>query len=121
MEWSEVQAAFPRDTVLASIDSTEGAIYLEMASLQADKDTLGVRYTPVLRLLAAHYGRSLGDASGGNSGDIVSESVDGVSRSYAQVATQPGESDADWSTTSYGKKALALIRSCPETRLPRMY
>ena len=121
MEWSAIQAAFPRDAVLQGIGSTEGELYLSLAAFQADAETLGDRYELIFKLLAAHYARSINDGTGSASGPVVSESVDGVSRSYAQAAATAGETDVDLSQTSYGAKAMALMRTCPAVRLPRMF
>jgi len=121
MTWADVQAAFPRDTVLTTIDETEGALYLQLAAEQADEALLESRYELLLKLLAAHYGRAINDGGSASTGEITAEAVDGVSRSYAQTSTAPGETDADWSTTSYGKRALALLRATPAARLPRAY
>lgn len=117
--WAQVPAAFPNDATLAAVDGdAEGATYVSWVDEQVDDDQLGGRADQVRILLAAHLATVVADGGVGLSGPVVSESVDGVSRSYAATASTDGD---DLSATSYGRRAMALMRSAPRARLPRAY
>lgn len=119
--WSDVTSAFPNDTTLAAVDGTaggEGETYLEWVEEQVDDDKLGDRADQVRILLAAHLATVVASGGSGASGPVSSESVDGVSRSYAVTASSDGD---DLTATSYGRRAKLLMMGAPNARLPRAY
>lgn len=119
--WSDITAAFPNDTTLAAVDGAaggEGETYLEWVEEQVDDDKLGDRADQVRILLAAHLATVVASGGSGAAGPVSSESVDGVSRSYAVTASSDGD---DLTATSYGRRAVLLMRSSPSARLPRAY
>ena len=116
--WSDVTDAFPNDTTLAAMGADEGATYVDWVDEQVSADVLGSRTDQVSILLAAHIATVVSSGGSGASGPISSESVDGVSRSYAVTADTEGD---DLGATSYGRRARMLMRSAPTARLPRAY
>ena len=117
--WSNVTDSFPNDTVLAAVDGdAEGSTYVDWVNEQVDDDKLGTRADQVRILLAAHLATVVASGGLGASGPVSSESVDGVSRSYAVSASTDGD---DLTATSYGCRAVLLMRSTPNARLPRAY
>ena len=95
--------------------------YVEWVDEQVDDGVLGTRTDQIRLLLAAHIATVM--ANGGISsiaapGPVSSESVDGVSRSYAVTSSDDGD---DLSATSYGRRAMLLMRSSATARLPRAY
>lgn len=73
-------------------------------------------------LLAAHLGTySLPGNSGISSGDIVSESVGGISRTYAAVTSNASAEEGGLDGTTYGQSLKAILRSQVRARLPRVF
>lgn len=69
--------------------------------------------------LAAHLGTfALPDASASGSGDVVSETVGGISRTYSAVAG--ATSFAGINATTYGDLYLMLLRAS-KARIPRVF
>lgn len=67
--------------------------------------------------LAAHLGTfSLPDSTGFSSGDVVAESVGGISRTYAAVAAAASGTGIDG--TTYGNEYRNILRMQPKARLP---
>ena len=116
--WSDVTTAFPNDAMLAAVGATEGQTYVEWIDEQVDDAILGTRADQVRILLSAHLATVVSSGGSGASGPVSSESVDGVSRSYAVTAAADGD---DLSATSYGRRASALMRTSPNARLPRTF
>lgn len=118
MTWAEVTTAFPNDATLAAVDDDEAAIYIGWVDNEVDDAIIGDRSDELRILLAAHLAMVAAGGGSGAGGPVASESVDGVSRSYA-VPTSTD--DADLSATSYGRRARALMMTSPRARLPRAY
>ena len=117
--WADVEAAFPNDATLSAVDGAEeGATYVAWVDEQVSDAVLGTRADQVRILLCAHFATLVATGGSGAAGPIASESVDGVSRSYA-VATSSTATD-DLGATSYGRRAALLMRTTPRARIPRM-
>ena len=116
--WADVTAAFPDDATLSAVDAgEEGATYVAWVDEQVDDGVLGTRADQIRINLAAHLATRVGTGGSGAGGPVSSESVDGVSRSYA-VATITD--DDELGTTTYGRRAKLLMRTTPRARLPQM-
>lgn len=119
--WEDVVAI---DASLSAVPAaTQAAILLDVR-LQVSEDSWGDRYDLASKYLAAHLGvvserARLGGATGGVSGPVSSESVDGVSRSYASTtgggATESSRIGLDG--TVWGREYQRLIGLMP-ARLP---
>lgn len=116
--WPDVTTAFPNDTTLAAVGSTEAAIYIDWVETQVDEACLGDATDQLRTLLAAHLGTLAASGGFGASGPVASESVDGVSRSYAVTAST---TLSDLGATFYGRRAAYLIETEPSTGLPEMF
>lgn len=117
--WSDVTDAFPNDTTIASVGSTEADIYIGWVDEQVDDAVLGEDRADQIRvLLAAHLATAVFSSGLGPAGPVSGESVDGVSRSYAVTADSDGD---DLTATSYGRRAKMLMMTSPYARLPRAF
>lgn len=70
--------------------------------------------------LAAHLGTySMPESTGISTGDVVSETVGGISRTYSAVAAASSGSNLD--DTTYGSTYRGILRMQPRARLPRAF
>ena len=82
----------------------------------APEGVWGEKHVIAQSLVAAHIVTLAQEGSDGPAGPVVSESAGGLSRTYAS-GSGGTESDAYWSSTSYGRRYLALRRTLPLTPL----
>ncbi len=87
---------------LSSKDDAELEMYLDLAKAWVSESVWGSRYSAGLAYMAAHLATV---ASRGDKGNLTSESVGSVSKSYASHGTD------DLATTSYGATFLSLRKT----------
>ena len=113
--WTDVTTAYPLDTALSSVPTATQAVYLEWVGQRTSSADLGDITSQVQIHLAAHLGSLFSSGgSSGPAGPVISESVDGVSRSYATPASLVGGA---LSSTVYGQQAAALMENNLNSRL----
>lgn len=105
--WSNVEAL---DASLSAVPVEAQAVILEIASARVDTTTWGDRADLAMTLVAAHHG--VQERRGRRSGQVVSESIGGVTRAYAA-----GGVDA-WDATTWGRLFQQMLRTLPAARLP---
>jgi hypothetical protein len=103
--WSDVTAIAPELSTVGS--GSQNAILLFVNSTCVESE-FGSKYTMGASLLAAHFGTLSvrGDSVGG---PVVSESVGGVSQSFAVFS--PNGSDYALDSTSYGRMYRFILRN----------
>ena len=84
--------------------------YLADAELELDLAAYGERADLAKKLHVAHHMTRSGYGTGGGRGDVTSESVGQVSRSYA-APTSSSSTPSPLSSTRYGQRLIALNRS----------
>lgn len=109
--WADVVLIAPALSAVA-----DGAHFpiLAFVNTAFDPKVFGGEESPRLRLarmyLAAHYGtitNATGQGGGNTAGPIISETVGGVSRSYANLVG--GSGSETFISTIYGRELLALL------------
>jgi len=110
IDWDNVLSVAPG---MSSVNTDGRTMILAYVNEVVDFDTMGTgKGTLAASLLAAHFGTmAIGSASAGG-GPVASESVGGISISYA-VSTGMG----GLGTTEYGRQYIELIKTVPAYRL----
>lgn len=107
LAWSNIVALAPE---LSSLDAVMGALILDTISKELSADNLGVeRYERAVTYLTAHVACLLETGAFGKAGAVTSESVGGISRSYA--ANSPMGTHPWYDKTAYGRMYLFIIRN----------
>lgn len=110
--WADVTAVAPE---LATVPvGVQTALLAMVGVMLPNPNALGTQYDAACTWLAAHLGTISQRKSGNIAGPISSESVGGVSRSYAVPAM---DSVSDYSSTSYGQLLQVIINNNANTRL----
>lgn len=113
---ADVLALAPR---LSSLPDAAWVIILAFVNDFKGLDTQPTLRKLALCLLAAHLGVISGSSgSNGATGPVISETVGGLKRTYAQALTLAQNSE--YSRTSYGQQFLAIMKMSTGTRGPML-
>jgi uncharacterized membrane protein len=115
--WADVVEIAPElSTVTLAVQTTVLAVISETVSPETFCGSDTALYKLAASNLAAHYATTLknaNDSDGGQQGPVASESVGGLSVSYAGGFSGANKSRAGYETTGYGAAYLMLLRTSP--------
>lgn len=100
---ADVRRIAPEFATVADVDVEA---FLEDAALELHASAWGALYDRAQALVAAHLVALANPSLAASVGPVASESVGGVSRSYAVTAVAAGR----WGTTRFGLEYLRLMR-----------
>ena len=101
------------DAALASVPAAVRARILVEVDLRVPASRWGNKRDLARGYLAAHLGIMWGRTGDAGIGQILSDSIGGVSTTYAQVMT-----DSHWDATPWGAAYRQLVRELVPARLP---
>ncbi len=108
LTWSDVTKIAPE---LASVDAALRTLFLDLVNDELSADAWGGDDSSAYHLarcyLAAHYASGIGSGSDSAVGEVASETMGGLTRSYVTSTSGRG---GDLESTNYGRQYKQLAR-----------
>lgn len=106
--WADVVRVAPE---LSGVDATLQTLYLDLVNTEVNATAFGgddsAAYKLARSFLAAHYASGIGSGSDAAVGEVASETMGGLTRTYV---TSSGSQGGELDSTNYGRQYTQLVR-----------